>query len=240
MGPVKSSQIPPRSPPVSTPTLQCHTWFQPILTISLKTERWGPWPNSPHRGVTCFCPAEGGSASEHLFMYDVVQSSFLGTLLPSPGLGLRFGLRLGWVRVGSKRGVGGYVPRNLDWSIVLFPVGGPIDVAKVDEPTAEQVDALHSTYVQQVTQLFDEKREKYGVPEEAKLIINWREPSDSSCPKADSLRSDLFSLFLKTWTESLNSDAAGGGGSASYKATRRLKTRKAGSCCVRLLAVIIS
>ena len=45
-------------------------------------------------------------------------------------------------------------------------------MAKVDEPTAEQVDALHSTYVQQVTQLFDEKREKYGVPEEAKLIIN--------------------------------------------------------------------
>ena len=44
------------------------------------------------------------------------QSRFLGTCLPSPGLGFGFGR--GWVRVrvSSEEGVGGYVPRNLDWS----------------------------------------------------------------------------------------------------------------------------
>ena len=43
------------------------------------------------------------------------QSRFLGTHLPSPGLGPGFGLGLGRVlRVRFKRGVGGYVPRILD------------------------------------------------------------------------------------------------------------------------------
>ena len=52
-----------------------------------------------------------------------------------------------------------------------FLVGAPIDVEKVKEPTQEQLDELHDTYVSALTQLFEENKEKYGIPKEARLTF---------------------------------------------------------------------
>lgn len=54
----------------------------------------------------------------------------------------------------------------------FISVGAPIEVTKTDNPTNAQVAELHATYVQKLTQLFDDNREKYDVPESTKLIIN--------------------------------------------------------------------
>ena len=61
-------------------------------------------------------PATMKRRLDHATFDEADQSRFLGTCLPSPGLGFGFGR--GWVRVrvSSEEGVGGYVPRNLDWS----------------------------------------------------------------------------------------------------------------------------
>lgn len=43
-----------------------------------------------------------------------------------------------------------------------FLVGKPIDVSQVDEPTNEQIDALHNTYVESLKILFEQNKLKYG------------------------------------------------------------------------------
>ena len=40
-------------------------------------------------------------------------------------------------------------------------VGKPISVSQVDEPTQEQIDELHQTYVLALTNLFDEHKDAY-------------------------------------------------------------------------------
>ena len=42
---------------------------------------------------------------------------------------------------------------------------------KVSEPTREQVDELHDVYVKALNKLFEDNKEKYGVPKEAKMTF---------------------------------------------------------------------
>ena len=48
-------------------------------------------------------------------------------------------------------------------------VGAPIEVEKIASPSQEEVDALHEIYIEALAQVFEENKEKYGVPKEAKL-----------------------------------------------------------------------
>ncbi|KAI1708058.1 diacylglycerol acyltransferase domain-containing protein [Ditylenchus destructor] len=50
-------------------------------------------------------------------------------------------------------------------------VGSPIDVKQNDSPSNEEIDAVHQEYCDQLSKLFDDHKEKYGIPLEAKLNI---------------------------------------------------------------------
>ncbi|GMR45754.1 hypothetical protein PMAYCL1PPCAC_15949, partial [Pristionchus mayeri] len=51
-------------------------------------------------------------------------------------------------------------------------LGAPIPVEKTENPSQEQIDELHELYISKLTQLFDEHKVRYGVPEEEELIIH--------------------------------------------------------------------
>jgi len=55
--------------------------------------------------------------------------------------------------------------------ILCFAVGAPIPVTKVENPTPEQLDDLHVTYIEKLKQLFEGNKAKYDVPESTELII---------------------------------------------------------------------
>ena len=42
---------------------------------------------------------------------------------------------------------------------------------KVDNPTPEQLDELHATYIEKLQKLFEDHKAKYNVPESTELII---------------------------------------------------------------------
>nr|XP_046178809.1 2-acylglycerol O-acyltransferase 2-A-like [Oncorhynchus gorbuscha] len=48
-------------------------------------------------------------------------------------------------------------------------VGRPIRVEKNEKPTVEELDALHQLYTEELSQLFEEHKGKYGVPEDQHL-----------------------------------------------------------------------
>ncbi|XP_017538007.1 2-acylglycerol O-acyltransferase 2 [Pygocentrus nattereri] len=50
-------------------------------------------------------------------------------------------------------------------------VGKPIKVEKKEKPSAEDLDALHQLYMDELTQLFEEHKGKYGIPEDAHLDL---------------------------------------------------------------------
>ncbi len=50
-------------------------------------------------------------------------------------------------------------------------IGAPISVEKVEHPTHEQVDALHSIYIQELTKLFDAYKDKFATDRKTELII---------------------------------------------------------------------
>ena len=56
---------------------------------------------------------------------------------------------------------------------LYFPlaVGEPIPVTKVENPTPEQLDHLHSAYIEELKKLFEEHKAKYNVPESTELLI---------------------------------------------------------------------
>ena len=56
-------------------------------------------------------------------------------------------------------------------SLSLPSVGSPIHVKQVTSPSDEQIDQLHTQYSMEIRRLFDNNRNKYGVPSETKLII---------------------------------------------------------------------
>ncbi|VDM52241.1 unnamed protein product [Angiostrongylus costaricensis] len=63
----------------------------------------------------------------------------------------------------------GFMPHRRPINTV---VGAPISVAKVIEPTVEEVNRLHSRYCAALTELFEMNKTRFGVPENAKLMID--------------------------------------------------------------------
>jgi len=51
-------------------------------------------------------------------------------------------------------------------------VGKPIRVEQIEKPTDEQIEFMHRKYIDALIALFDEHKEKYGVPADAKLKID--------------------------------------------------------------------
>ncbi|EYC32121.1 hypothetical protein Y032_0003g1412 [Ancylostoma ceylanicum] len=62
----------------------------------------------------------------------------------------------------------GYLPYRKPIDTV---VGIPIPVEKVEKPTQEQIDELHEVYVQKLNELFEEHKQRFGVPAQTKLVI---------------------------------------------------------------------
>ncbi|EPB68262.1 diacylglycerol acyltransferase [Ancylostoma ceylanicum] len=50
-------------------------------------------------------------------------------------------------------------------------LGAPIKVTKVTNPTQEQIDELHKTYIMKLQELFESNKTKYGVPAQAQLVL---------------------------------------------------------------------
>ncbi|CAH2246820.1 2-acylglycerol O-acyltransferase 1 [Pelobates cultripes] len=50
-------------------------------------------------------------------------------------------------------------------------VGRPIPVTQVSNPTEEDIEALHKRYLSALQELFEENKEKYGIPEHKSLIF---------------------------------------------------------------------
>ena len=57
------------------------------------------------------------------------------------------------------------------WWVSVFSVGKPIDVDKVAEPTKEQVDELHETYMAALTELFEAHKVECGAEESSQLVM---------------------------------------------------------------------
>ncbi|KAF8376517.1 hypothetical protein PRIPAC_82946 [Pristionchus pacificus] len=62
----------------------------------------------------------------------------------------------------------GFMPFRTPLNTVL---GTPIPVEKVQQPTQIQIDELHSLYIQRLTDLYEEHKEKYGIAADNHLII---------------------------------------------------------------------
>lgn len=62
----------------------------------------------------------------------------------------------------------GFLPHRRPVNVV---VGTPIPVTRVANPTSDQLDDLHSIYIEKLKQLFEEKKTMYNVPESTELII---------------------------------------------------------------------
>ncbi|GMR58729.1 hypothetical protein PMAYCL1PPCAC_28924, partial [Pristionchus mayeri] len=50
-------------------------------------------------------------------------------------------------------------------------IGKPIPVEKTENPTQEKIDELHSLYIERLTELYEENKEKYDVDAENNLIL---------------------------------------------------------------------
>ena len=55
--------------------------------------------------------------------------------------------------------------------MAFVAVGAPIEVDKVEKATQQQINGLHARYVEELKKLFDDHRERFGVPESARLNI---------------------------------------------------------------------
>lgn len=54
---------------------------------------------------------------------------------------------------------------------IFTVVGKPIVVEKNTNPTNEEIDKLHTIYLENLTELFEENKEQYGIPDHRHLII---------------------------------------------------------------------
>ncbi len=54
---------------------------------------------------------------------------------------------------------------------IIFAVGAPIKVEKVASPTQEQIDSLHSKYMEELQKLFDNHKDKFAHPDAVLKII---------------------------------------------------------------------
>lgn len=53
----------------------------------------------------------------------------------------------------------------------LSAVGRPIPVQQTQDPSPEQVEELHQTYLEELSKLFEEHKGNYGIPEHETLIF---------------------------------------------------------------------
>ena len=53
---------------------------------------------------------------------------------------------------------------QLQIHIFLFPVGAPIPVIKTENPSQEEIDALHTKYLEALHILYDQYNPIYGDP----------------------------------------------------------------------------
>ncbi len=54
-------------------------------------------------------------------------------------------------------------------------MGRPIPVEKNEKPTAEELDVFHQRYMDELSRLFEEHKENYGVAEDAHLLFQWED-----------------------------------------------------------------
>ena len=63
---------------------------------------------------------------------------------------------------------------GMGWKVCaffVFAVGRPIPVRQTLNPTSEQIEELHQTYMEELRKLFEEHKGKYGIPENETLIF---------------------------------------------------------------------
>jgi len=63
----------------------------------------------------------------------------------------------------------GMIPHRRPVHVV---VGKPTEVAKIENPTYEEIEALQKIYIEELRKLFEENKEKYEKDPNIKLIIN--------------------------------------------------------------------
>jgi hypothetical protein len=51
-------------------------------------------------------------------------------------------------------------------------VGAPIHFEKKENPTQDEIDEAHGKYISKVVELFEAHKHKYGIPEDAHLVLN--------------------------------------------------------------------
>ena len=59
-------------------------------------------------------------------------------------------------------------------NVLLITVGSPIEVEQDPNPSQEVVDKYHALYMEQLSDLFDQHKENYGVSKDVKLTFNWQ------------------------------------------------------------------
>ena len=75
----------------------------------------------------------------------------------------------------------GFIPNKCK---LVVAVGPPIDVEKIQEPTKEQIDALHEKFVQAIKSLYDRHKQRMGdewVKAHPKLYLETERPLEASC-----------------------------------------------------------
>ncbi|EDL00438.1 monoacylglycerol O-acyltransferase 1, isoform CRA_b, partial [Mus musculus] len=55
--------------------------------------------------------------------------------------------------------------------LIYTVVGRPIPVQQTLNPTSEQIEELHQTYLEELKKLFNEHKGKYGIPEHETLVF---------------------------------------------------------------------
>ena len=55
----------------------------------------------------------------------------------------------------------------------FFPVGAPIDVKKNPNPTREEIEDLHTQYVEALKDLYERYRYKYSQYPDTDITITW-------------------------------------------------------------------
>uniref|UniRef100_A0A8R1DQ71 Edg1 TPR repeats region domain-containing protein n=1 Tax=Caenorhabditis japonica TaxID=281687 RepID=A0A8R1DQ71_CAEJA len=69
----------------------------------------------------------------------------------------------------------GFLQYTVGWLPFRRPIntviGAPIRVKRVENPSKEQIDKLHAEYVQKLTKLFEDHKQKYGVAKETQILI---------------------------------------------------------------------
>jgi len=59
------------------------------------------------------------------------------------------------------------------WPTNLVAVGAPIPVKKIANPSQQDIDDLHKTYVDTLVNLFHEHRDKYAGDNSQTIVITW-------------------------------------------------------------------